>query len=41
MRIAIDYTLFLVKTALLVLAVIGLNSVLRRSHALTNTIKKM
>jgi hypothetical protein len=41
MQIAIDYTLFLVRTALLVLSAIGLNSILRRSHGLTDTIKKM
>jgi hypothetical protein len=41
MQITINYTLFLVRTALLVLAAIGLNSILRRSHALTDTIKKM
>ena len=40
MQITINYTLFLVKTALLVLAAIGLNSILR-SHGLANTIKKM
>jgi hypothetical protein len=36
MQIAIDYTLFLVRTALLVLSAIGLNSILRRSHGLAD-----
>jgi hypothetical protein len=41
MQITINYTLFLVRMALLVLPAIGLNSILRRSHGLTDTIKKM
>jgi hypothetical protein len=41
MQITINYTLFLFRVALLVLAAIGPNSILRRSHMLTDTIKKM
>ncbi len=36
MQIAIDYTLFLVRTALPVLSAIGLNSILKRSHVLAD-----
>jgi hypothetical protein len=41
MQTMINYTFFLMKTALIVLTVIGIAGIRRRSLMLANTIKKM